>query len=178
MASDADGGRAYPYWPGWHMVGCSVLFFGIFGAFAVSLLPAGYERVRTGDLPTGVAMMVMGVFGAPTLGMAVWSLVAGVRDTFRPPLLKLTPVALVLPIEARGEPPQDEHGEPTSAEPPHPEAVPLAAIRSVATVGAPGRRALEIGHDLSKDKLRIEQNMMRPADFADLEARLRALVSR
>lgn len=178
MASDLDGGRAYPYWSGWHTVGCSVLFFGIFGAFAVSLLPAGYERFRTGDLPTGIAMMVMGVFGVPTLGMAAWSLAEGVRDTLRPPVLVLTPNALVLPDGARGQPPRDEHGEPLSNTPPQPVTVPLAAIRSVATVGAPGRRTLEIGHDLSADKLVIEQNMMRPSDFADLEARLRTLVSR
>ncbi|MCP6269731.1 hypothetical protein NL475_27075, partial [Klebsiella pneumoniae] len=77
-------------------------------------------------------------------------------------VLVLTANALVLPDGARGQPPQNEHGEPLSNTPPQPVTVPLAAIRSVATVGAPGRRALEIGHDLSADKLRIEQNMMRP----------------
>lgn len=170
--------RAYPYWTGWHMVGCSVLFFGLFGAFAVSLFPAGYARVRTGDLPTGMAMMVMGVFGVPTLGMAAWSLIAGVRNTFRPPQLRITAAALELPAEARGEPPQDEHGELLSKEPPQPATVPLSAIRSVATTGGGHKRALEVGHDLSAQPLRIEAHMMRAADFNDLETRLRALVSR
>ncbi|HEY1187046.1 MAG TPA: hypothetical protein VGE74_05280 [Gemmata sp.] len=177
MASEVAAARAYPYWAGWHMVGCSVLFFGLVGTIGVSLLPAGYDRVRTGDLPTGIAMMVLGVFGVPTLALSVLSLVGGVRDTFRPPVLKLTAAALVLPAEARGEPPQDEHGEPLSQEPPHPGEVPLVAVRSIEVVGTPGRRALEIVHELSKDKLRIEQHMMRAADFADLEMRLRALVS-
>lgn len=170
--------RAYPYWSGWHMVGCSVLFFGLFGGFAVSLLPAGLDRARSGDLPTGVAMIVMGVFGLPTLGMAALSLAAGVRDTLRPPVITLTAAALALPAEARGEPPQDEHGEPLSDEPPHPAEVPLAAVRSVRLVGPPSKRALEVAHDLCPQPLRIERYMMRPADFDELEARLRALVPR
>ena len=175
MASEVGAEeRAYPYWTGWHMVGCSVLFFGLFGGFAVSLLPAGYERVRTGDLPTGVAMMVMGVFGLPTLGMSLWSLVAGVRDTFRPPVLKLTTSELVLPVEARGQPPQDEYGEPVSEEPPHPAVLPLGAVRSVEIVGTPSKLALVVVHTLSKEPLRIERYMMRADDFEDLGKRLQA----
>ncbi|MDY3554519.1 hypothetical protein R5W24_003643 [Gemmata sp. JC717] len=172
----APTGRAYPYWSGWHMVGCSVLFFGLFGTFAVSLFPAGYDRVRTGDLPTGVAMMVFGVFGAPTLGMAIWSLVMGVRNTFRPPLLRLTADALVLPAEARGEPPRGEHGELLSQEPPQPEAVPLNAIRTVATNGGGHKRGLEVVHALSAQPLRIEAHMMSASDFNDLVARLQTAV--
>lgn len=170
----APAPRAYPYWTGWHTVGCSVLFFGMLGAVGVSLLPAGYERVRTGDLPTGVAMMVLGVFGAPTLGLSLASLAGGVRATFRPPLLRITATALVLPPEARGEPPRDEYGEPVSREPPHPAEVALAAVRAVRTAGPPFKRVLELTHDLSGTPLRLEQYMMRPADFDDLEARLRA----
>ncbi|MFM8273300.1 MAG: hypothetical protein ACKODX_13375 [Gemmata sp.] len=174
MGSDAAGERAYPYWPGWRMVGCSVLFFGMLGAVAVALLPAGCDRVRTGDLPTGVAMMVMGVFGVPTLTMSAWSLVAGVRDTFRPPLLRLTALGLVLPAEARGEPPQDEHGEPLSADPPHPAVVPFATITGVRRHGPPYNQVLEIGHEASAAPLVLKQHMMRAPDFDALEAHLRA----
>ena len=71
--------HAYPYWAGWHVVGCAILFFGLLGSIAVTLLPAGYERVQTGDLPTGIAMMVMGLFGIPTLAMSFLSLAAGIR---------------------------------------------------------------------------------------------------
>jgi hypothetical protein len=166
--------RAYPYWAGWHVVGCAILFFGLLGAIGVSLLPAGYERVQTGDLPTGVAMMVMGVFGIPTLGMAFLSMYAGVRDTFRPPLLRVTDAALMLPIEARGDPPEDEYGEPIGEEPPQPETVPFAAIRWIKRGGPRLNQMLVVAHDLSKAELQIRQCMMRSADFDELEAVLRA----
>lgn len=168
--------RAYPYWTGWHTVGCAILFFGLLGSIGVSLLPAGYDRVRTGDLPTGVAMIVMGVFGVPTLAMAFLSLAGGIRDTFRPPLLRVTADALVLPIEARGEPPQDEYGEPIGDEPPQPETVPLATIKWVKLSGPQFNRVLNITHDLSETELQIRQHMMRTADFDELEEVLRAAV--
>lgn len=171
---DAPAEHEYPYWAGWHVVGCAILFFGLLGSIAVALLPAGYERVQTGDLPTGIAMMVMGVFGIPTLAMSLLSLLGGIRDTFRPPLLKLTATAFVLPVEARGEPPQDEFGEPIGDEPPQPEVVPFAAVRRVARGGPPLAPVLLVTHGLSKVELRLERNMMRKADFDDLEAVLRA----
>jgi hypothetical protein len=168
--------RAYPYWAGWHTVGCAILFFGLLGSIGVSLLPAGYERVQTGDLPTGIAMMVMGVFGIPTLAMAFLSLAGGIRDTFRPPLLRVTVTGLVLPIEARGDPPEDEYGEPIGDEPPQPETVPFAAIKWVKRGGPRLNEAMEIAHDLSKVELRIRQCMMRRADFDELEGALRDAV--
>jgi hypothetical protein len=168
--------RGYPYWAGWHVVGCAILFFGLLGSIGVSLLPAGYERVQSGDLPTGVAMMVIGVFGIPTLGMAFLSIYAGVRDTFRPPLLRVTATALVLPIEARGEPPQDEYGEPIGEEPPHPETVPFTAIRWVKRSGPRFNAVLLVAHDLSEQELQIRECMMRSADFEELEGVLRAAV--
>ncbi|MBN9121394.1 MAG: hypothetical protein J0I06_19955 [Planctomycetes bacterium] len=174
LEQEPQVGPAYPYWAGWHTVGCAILFFGLLGSIGVSLLPAGYERVQTGDLPTGVAMMVMGVFGIPTLGMALVSICAGVRDTLRPPLLRVTATALVLPAEARGEPPQDEYGEPVSRDPPQPETVPFAAIRWVRRSGPRFNEELTIAHDLSTVELRIRQHMMRTADFDALEASLRA----
>ena len=171
---DTPTEREYPYWAGWHVVGCAILFFGLLGSIGVALLPAGYERVQTGDLPTGIAMMVMGVFGIPTLAMSLLSLLGGIRDTFRPPLLRLTATALVLPVEARGEPPQDEFGEPIGTEPPHPEVVPFAAVRRVTRGGLPLAPVLLVTHDLSKQELRLERNMMRKSDFDELEAALRA----
>jgi hypothetical protein len=165
--------RAYPYWAGWQVVGCAVLFFGLLGSIGVSLIPAGYERVQTGDLPTGVAMLVLGVFATPILGMAFLSIYAGLRDTFRPPVLRVTATALVLPIEARGEPPQDEYGEPIGEAPPQPETVPFSAIRWIKCSGPRFNHVLEIAHDLSKEALRIRECMMRVADFEELEVLLR-----
>lgn len=178
MASDAaaPGERAFPYRTGWHAVGCAVLFFGLLGLIAVTLIPAGYEKIQKGQLPTGVALVVMGVFGIPTLFMSFRSLYAGLRDTARPPLVRVTATALVLPKEARGEPPVGEHGEPLSDEPPHPEAIPFAAIRSVKRDGPPHNQVLEIVHDLSASPLQLAQHMMRTADFNELDMLLRAAV--
>ncbi|QJW97061.1 hypothetical protein [Frigoriglobus tundricola] len=166
--------RAYPYWRGWQAVGCAVLFFGLVGTVGVSLIPAGYEKFQSGQLPTGIALLVLGVFGVPTLVMSLLTLLGGVRDTFRPPLLRVTGGALVLPTEARGEPPQDEYGEPVSAAPPHPEVVPFAAIRWARRAGPPLNPVLEVGHDLSPAPLQLARHMMRSADFDDLERLLRA----
>ncbi len=174
MREDEAPERAYPYWRGWHAVGCAVVFFGLVGTVGVSLIPAGYDKVQTGQLPTGIALLVLGVFGVPTLVMSLLTLLGGVRDTVRPPLLRVTGVALVLPTEARGEPPQDEFGEPVSDAPPHPEVVPFAAIRWVRRTGPPLNQVLEIGHDLSTTPLQIVRHMMRQADFDDLERLLRA----
>ena len=167
--------RAYPYWPGWGTVGCAIVFFGLVGGIGVSLLPGGYDRVQTGDLPTGIAMMVIGVFGIPTLGMAFLSFVGGIRDTFRPPLLRVTATTLLLPAGARGDPPEDEYGEPISKEPPQPETVPFSAIRRITRGGPRLNEILEVTHDLSTTPLQIKQHMMRAADFEDLEMVLRAV---
>ena len=168
--------RAYPYRNGWHVVGCAVLFFGLVGAIGVALLPAGYEKVQSGQLPTGVALMVMGVFGIPTLFMSFRSLFVGVRDSLRPPLVRVTATALILPPEARGEPARGEHGERLSDAPPHPETIPLAAIRQIARDGPPFNQVLLVAHDLSATPLHIAQHMMWVADFDDLESVLRAAI--
>jgi hypothetical protein len=173
---ETPGERAYPYWAGWGTVGCAIVFFGLIGGIGVSLFPTGYEKFQAGELPTGIALMVIGIFGLPTLGMAVWSLIAGVRDTLRPPVLRVTAEALVLPIEARGEPPQDEHGEPIGTEPPQPETVPFAAIRRVTRGGPRRNEIMEVAHDLSEKPLQIKQHMMRVADFDELEKLLRTAV--
>src|SRR5262245_19863852 len=173
---DLSSERAYPYWAGWGVVGCAIVFFGLLGSIGVSLIPAGYDRVQSGQLPTGIAMIVLGVFGIPTLAMSFLSLAAGIRDTFRPPLLRVTATALVLPIEARGDPPQDEYGEPVSEEPPHPEPLPFTAIRWIRRIGPEHNQKLEIAHDLSEQTLSIDQYKMRAADFDDLEIVLRTAV--
>jgi hypothetical protein len=173
---EAPSEHAYPYWSGWHVVGCAVLFFGLVGAVGVALLPTGYEKVQNGQLPTGIALMVLGVFGIPTLVMSLLTFLGGIRDTFRPPLLRVTATALVLPAEARGDPPQDEDGEPISDVPSHPETVPLAAIRWVRRAGPPFKQTLEVAHDLSASTLHIVRHMMRPADFDELETVLRAAI--
>jgi hypothetical protein len=168
--------RAYPYRNGWHVVGCAVMFFGLVGGIGVSLFPTGYEKFRAGQLPTGIALMVIGVFGVPTLGMALWSLIKGVLDAFRPPLVRVTATALVLPTTARGEPPRDDYGEPISKEPPHPETLPFTAIRRAVRTGPRLNAVLEIVHDLSAAPLILQQHMMRVADFEELEQVLRAAV--
>jgi hypothetical protein len=178
MASEpaAPAARAYPYWAGVHAACCSVVFFGAIGAIGTSFLPAGLERVREGQLPTGVAMMVLGAFGVPTLALALWYFLRAWFDAFRPPLLRLTPTALELPREARGEPPRDEYDQPTSTELPHPETVPLSAIRRAKCDGPERNRVLELVHDRSAEPLQLREHMMRAADFAELLAALRAAV--
>jgi hypothetical protein len=153
-----------------------MLLYGLIGAIGVSLFPTGYQKMQAGQLPTGIALMVMAVFGVPTLAMAFWSLIAGVRDTFRPPLLRVTAAGLVLPRIARGEPPVDEHGLPVSNEPPQPEVLPFAAIRSVARSGPRFNAVMEVTHGLCPEPLQLRQHMMRTADFEELERLLRGEV--
>lgn len=164
--------RAYAYWPGWHNVGCSVLLYGLIGSIGVSLFPTGLEKVHAGQLPTGVALIVLAIFGVPTLAMAVWSVIGGVRDTFRPPRLRLTTTALVLPQFARGEPLEDEHGLPTKALQ-HPETIPFTAIRRVTRSGPRFNGVLDVTHNLSTAVLKIYQHMMHSAEFDELERILR-----
>jgi hypothetical protein len=152
-----------------------MLLYGLIGCIGVSLFPTGYQKMQMGQLPTGIALMVMAAFGVPTLAMAFWSLIAGVRDTFRPPLVRVTATGLVLPRIARGEPPVDEHGLPTN-EPPQPEVLPFAAIRSVTRSGPRSNEVLDVAHDLCAEPLQLRQHMMRAADFDELEKLLRAAV--
>jgi hypothetical protein len=173
VPEEAQPERAYAYWPGWHNVGCSVLLYGLIGSIGVSLFPTGVEKVRAGQLPTGVALIVLAIFGVPTLAMAVWSVISGVRDTFRPPRLRVTTTALILPQSARGEPLEDVHGLPTK-ELQHPETIPFMAIRRVTRTGPRFNGVLDVTHDLSTTALKIYQHMMRAADFDELERILRA----
>ena len=83
--------RSYPYRPGWPVACCGVFIFGVMGTVAVALLPLGYEQLRNGQLPVGVAMIVGGLFGTPMLLMAAASVSMAIRDAVRPPLLRITP---------------------------------------------------------------------------------------
>jgi hypothetical protein len=181
MATDADAPleRAYPYRAGWRVAGCMTLFFALLGVGGTALVPVGCEKVRQGQLPIGVALTIIGLFGMPMLLLAVASIAMGIRDAFRPPLLRVTPTTLVLPEGLRGDPPQDEQGEPKpNAPPPQPSEIPFAAIRWVRREGKPnpGSDRLVIVHDLAPTTLVIEQFMMRTGDFDELETVLRAAV--
>lgn len=177
MASDLE--RAYPYRLGWWSVGCGVLLFGVLGSGAIALIPFGYEQVQAGKMPIGVAMVVAGLFGSPMLLGAVLALVGGIRESIRPPLLRVTPAALLLPESLRGVQPTDADREANPEyTPPQPAEIPFAAIRWVRREGPlhPGSHKLVIVHDLAPATLVIEQSMMRPGDFDELESVLRAAV--
>jgi hypothetical protein len=178
MASDsaAPAAREFPYWAGLHAACCSVVFFGGIGAIGTSFLPAGFDRAREGQLPTGVAMIVLGAFGIPTCLLAIWYFARAWYDVLRPPILRLTSTAIELPREARGEPARDEYDVPISKEPPHPEVVPFSAIRRAKCDGPERNRVLELVHDLSAQPLQLREHMMRASDFAELLATLRAAV--
>jgi hypothetical protein len=173
---DPEQVRAYPYRTGWHGVGCAVVLYGLIGAIVVSLFPAGYDRFESGQLPTGIALMMIGVLGVPTIGRALWFLIVGLRHAIRPPLVRVEATALLLPPGARGDPPLDEDGEQLSPEPPQPVAIPLAAIRRARRSGPRFNAILELTHDLSPVPLLLHQNMMRAADFEDLVRTLQRAV--
>jgi hypothetical protein len=181
MAIDPDPTleRAYPYCAGWRVACCGVLLFGLLGAGGAAMMPFGCEQVRQGQLPLGVALMVIGLFTAPMILMALLALGLAIRDTISPPLLRVTPTTLVLPEQLRGNPPQDDEGEPKKdAPPPQPEEIPFTAIRWVRRERKfnPGSDQLVIVHDLAPTTLVIEQYMMRTGDFDELETVLRAAI--
>ena len=150
------------------------------GVGGTALVPVGCEKVRAGNLPIGIAFVITGIFGAPMLLMALAALSVGIREAIRPPLLRVTTTALILPINLRQNSTreeQDEQGEPKDLDPlpAHPEEIPFTAIRWVRREGPPnpGNDKLMIVHDLSAQTLVIEQAMMNTADFDELETVLR-----
>lgn len=179
MAPEPEAERAYPYRAGWRATGCSALFLVVCGAASAALIPAGLERVQDNRMPLGVILLVAGAFGAPMIVLAVVTVVAGILRTVRPPLLRVTPAALLLTADLRGEPERDEDGETKpGAGPPHPVELPLSAIRWVRREGPlnRGSHRLLISHDRAPVALVIEEAMMRPADFDELETALRAAI--
>jgi hypothetical protein len=180
--ADAPFERAYPYRPGWPTACCGVFLFGVMGLAAMALVPVGYAKLQNDQLPVGVAMIVGGLFGIPLLFMAIASITVAIRNSVRPPFLCVTPTALHLPMHLREESTPDEldeHGEVKRDVPPaHPEEIPFAAIRSARRESKlnPGSDKLVIEHALAKAPLVIEQFMMSPSDFDELETVLRAAI--
>jgi hypothetical protein len=140
-------------------------------------VPLGWEKVRAGNLPVGIALAIIGVFGVPLLLLALGALVAGIREGIKPPLLRVTTTALILPPVLRQDtaPQEDERGGVKTVPPAHPEEIPFAAIRWVRREGPPnpGSDKIMIVHDLSAQTLEIEQHMMSRDDFNELETVLR-----
>jgi hypothetical protein len=181
MSSEPDPTleRAYRYRAGWKVVGCFVLLFGAIGASGTALLPVGCAKLRNGDMVLGVFIVAGCMLAVPMLLLAVAGLIVGLRDVIRPPLLRVTPTTLWLPASARGPATTDAQGKEVKP-PPQPEEIPFAAIRWVRREAGPTPDAakLMIVHDLSPTTLVIEQYMMRPDDFEELETVLRAAVPR
>jgi hypothetical protein len=172
--------RAYPYRTGWKVIGCLGLLSAAFGAAGAALMPVCCEKWRNGN----VAFGVLAVLGTPCTMLAILltfvAFLSAVREAVRPPLLRLTPTALLLPEGARGHAPgKDEPADTEPAEPhAHPEEIPFGAIRWVRREagGAPGNDRLLIVHDLGPVTLELQQCMMHAADFDELETILRAAV--
>ena len=89
---------AYPYCTGLRAVGFAALVFALLGGAGAAMLPFGYEQLRAGKMPLGVALMVVGLFTLPLLFFAFSTVYSGIRDRIRPPLVRLTPTALVVVV--------------------------------------------------------------------------------
>jgi hypothetical protein len=184
MANEAasDLERAYPYRNGWRVIGCGFVLFGLIGGVAATLIPLGYEQVQAGRMPLGVAMLVGGAFGTPLLVMAVFTVIIGIRERIHPPLLRVTTTSLLLPARLQVDQAADDSEELTEGKPAprnlQPEEIPFRAIRWVRREGPinPGSHKLLIVHDLASTTLVIEQHMMQPGDFDELEMVLRAAI--
>ena len=172
--------RAYPYRTGWKVLGCFGLVSATVGAGGTMLVPICCEQWRNGN----VAFGALAILGAPctalTILFAVFAFVSAAREAISPPLLRVTPTALLLPEDARGQLlEKDEHGTPKTDGPrTHPEEIPFTAIRWIRreTGTTPGDDRLVIVHALSTATLELQQGMMMPADFDELETVLRAAV--
>lgn len=178
---DAPLERTYPYRTGWKALSCLSLCFGVTSAGGVALVPICCDQWRNGgNLVFGALALV----GAPctlvAILFAVAAFIVAVRDAVRPPLVRVTLTALQLPDEVRGQAlEKDEQGNPKMDGPrQHPEELPFKAIRWVRreTGSTPGNDKLVIVHELSPVTLELQQSMMLPADFDELETVLRRAV--
>lgn len=178
MSPELDPGmeRAYRYHAGWKVIGCAVLVFGGIGALGVTLMPIGCDMIRNGDKAVGSLIAVGCLLAASMLLLAVAGAIIGVRNTIQPPLLVVTPTSLRLPPTLCGSAVKTRTGE--EVPPPQPEEIPFTAIRWVRNEGGPAPAAgkLLIVHDLSPTTLAIEQSLMWPREFEELEVILRAAV--
>jgi hypothetical protein len=175
--------RAYPYRTGWRVIGCLMFGFTVLGVGGMALVPIGCDKIAAGNLPVGIAMAIIGVFGGLAQLLAIAAFISGVRETISPPTIRVSTTALLLPTNLREESTveeQDENGEPKNLNQPpaHPEAIPFTAIRWIRREGPPnpGSDKLMIVHDLSQQTLVVEQYMMNAGDFDELEIVLRAAV--
>lgn len=172
--------RAYPYCVGWRAASCMALFLAGVGAAGLMFMPFGCDQVRGGNPLVGWAVIAGGLCAAPFVLLALAAAVMAGRNLISPPLLRVTPTALRLTDDLRGPAlEKDESGNPKPDSPrAHPEEIPFARIRWVRreTTGSAGWDKLLIVHDLSAATLELQQSMMRPADFDELETVLRAAV--
>ena len=174
--------RVYPYRTSLSAFGCGFLMCAAVAAAGIALVPVCCEQWRNGN----VAFGALTVLGAPCTAFAILfavvSFIAAVKEAIRPPVLRVTTTALVLPESARGLAlEKDARGNPKRDGPhTHPEEVPFTAIRWVRREGetetGSGRDRLLVVHDLSPVTLELHQAMMRAADFDELETVLRAAV--
>jgi hypothetical protein len=172
--------RVYPYRTSLTAFGCGFVACAAIGAAGMALVPMCCERWQNGN----VAFAPLAVVGAPCTAfailMAIVAIFAAVKERILPPVLRVTTMSLVLPESARGQAlEKDARGNPKRDGPwTHPEEIPFSAIRWVRRETGPGtgRDRLLIVHDLSTVTLELQQNMMRAADFDELETVLRAAV--
>lgn len=179
MSFDGDPlERAYPYRIGLGVIGCTSAVFGMIGAFGLVLMPFGCDQVNNGNIMFGWAVIAGGLCTAPVILLALASVVVGVRDAVAPPLLRVTPTALILPDALRGEAlEKDENGNPDLDGPrTHPEEIPFVRVRWARREGgaSAGNDRILIVHDGAAVTLEIRQSMMRSDDFDELETVLRA----
>lgn len=175
--------RSYPYRMGWRSLGCLIASLASVGGVGIQLLLIGCERIQQGNLPVGIVLSGLGACGIPLLLLGGVMFVLGVRDTLRPPRLRVSTTELILPSclqhytdEETAEPPARSAA--TADPPTHPERIPFTAIRQVSrkTAPDPGDEQLVIDHELCPHPLVIQQNMMNRSDFDELETVLRVAV--
>ena len=135
---DSSSRRAIPTAPVCVRSALAALVFALLGGAGAAMLPFGYEQLRAGKMPLGVALMVVGLFTLPLLFFSFSTLYSGIRDRIRPPLVRLTPTALYLPptppTPGRSRKSKTIAVSPkTSIRPRIRETIPLIAIRRVAT---------------------------------------------
>lgn len=172
--------RAYPYCVGWRMASCMALFLAAVGAGGMILMPFGCEQIRGGNVAFGWAVVAGGLCTTPVILLALAAAFVAGRDLISPPVLRLTPTALRLSDDLQGPAlEKDESGNPKPDSPrTHPEEIPFVRIRWIRreTTGSAGWDKLLIVHDLGTVTLELQQSMMRPADFDELETVLRAAI--
>src|SRR5262245_22170967 len=164
--------RAYPYRTSWKITGCLSLFFAAVGLGGLALTQFGCDLMRNGMGWLGCGVVLVGLFVAITLLLSVVAIGVGIKDIISPDLIRVTLTALSLPESLRGFDRSEEAQKQDPPKPPkQPEEIPFSAIKWVrrGTSRTPDHDRLLVVHDLSEHTLKIDQHMMRPADFDELE---------